>query len=290
MTPPIPVPRFGHGSRVPGWDDAVDLTKPPAEVPDPATTPVPEEYKQRRSRTAMARITRTGARRRSRRCHAAPGAITATARPRLIDQVAAVMALHPALLTSVATFYDLLETVPPAAPPTTYVYVLPQYLLAARGQSELFDAMVGAAAGERRLCTSARLSAWGRAISPRWRRSMASTWGHWSTPTASGSWPTCTPAAQSCATSSSATGAASIRSSGRSLQFGPHADAARADHRQLSAADEATDRPGPSPDEEQRRSSRRPSRRATSHEEDPVQQHRRARPQHARGLRTARRL
>ena len=41
-----PVPRFGHGSRVPGWDEAVDLTKPPATVPDPATTPVPRELRE----------------------------------------------------------------------------------------------------------------------------------------------------------------------------------------------------------------------------------------------------
>jgi len=34
------VPRFAHGSRVPGWDRAADLTKDPAAVPDPATTPV----------------------------------------------------------------------------------------------------------------------------------------------------------------------------------------------------------------------------------------------------------
>ena len=40
-------PRFGHGSRVPGWDEAVDLTKPPATVPDPATTPVPDELRER---------------------------------------------------------------------------------------------------------------------------------------------------------------------------------------------------------------------------------------------------
>ena len=40
-----PVPRFGHGSRVPGWDEAVDLTKDPAVIPDPATTPVPEELR-----------------------------------------------------------------------------------------------------------------------------------------------------------------------------------------------------------------------------------------------------
>ena len=29
------VPRFEHGSRVPGWDEAVDLTKEPAGVPEP---------------------------------------------------------------------------------------------------------------------------------------------------------------------------------------------------------------------------------------------------------------
>ena len=42
---PTRVPRFGHGSRVPGWDEAADLTKDPEEVPDPATTPVPEELR-----------------------------------------------------------------------------------------------------------------------------------------------------------------------------------------------------------------------------------------------------
>ena len=38
---PSKVKRFAHGSRVPGWDDAADLSKAPAVVPDPATTPVP---------------------------------------------------------------------------------------------------------------------------------------------------------------------------------------------------------------------------------------------------------
>ena len=51
---PTRVPRFGHGSRVPGWDEAADLTKDPEQVPDPATTPenyllwfhhVPWDYK-----------------------------------------------------------------------------------------------------------------------------------------------------------------------------------------------------------------------------------------------------
>ena len=39
---PTKVPRFAHGSRVPGWDEAADMTKDPAVVPDPATTPHPE--------------------------------------------------------------------------------------------------------------------------------------------------------------------------------------------------------------------------------------------------------
>ncbi len=39
------VKRYQHGSRVPGWDEAVDLTKPPASVPDPALTPVPQELR-----------------------------------------------------------------------------------------------------------------------------------------------------------------------------------------------------------------------------------------------------
>jgi NADH-quinone oxidoreductase subunit E len=36
------VRRFEHGSRVPGWDQPVDLEKDPAEIPDPETTEVPE--------------------------------------------------------------------------------------------------------------------------------------------------------------------------------------------------------------------------------------------------------
>ena len=39
------VTRFAHGSRVPGWDDAVDPAKDPAPVPDPATVEVPAELR-----------------------------------------------------------------------------------------------------------------------------------------------------------------------------------------------------------------------------------------------------
>ena len=43
---PSQVKRFAHGSRVPGWDEAVDLWKDPAVVPDPATTPVPAHVRR----------------------------------------------------------------------------------------------------------------------------------------------------------------------------------------------------------------------------------------------------
>ena len=38
------VPRFAHGSRVPGWDEANDLTKDPAVVPDPVRECVAAEF------------------------------------------------------------------------------------------------------------------------------------------------------------------------------------------------------------------------------------------------------
>ena len=43
---PTRIRRYAHGSRVPGWDEAADLTKEPAGVPDPATTPVPDALRE----------------------------------------------------------------------------------------------------------------------------------------------------------------------------------------------------------------------------------------------------
>src|SRR4029078_10499607 len=43
---PSKIKRSSHGSRVPGWDSAVDLTKDPSVVPDPATTYVPEHVRE----------------------------------------------------------------------------------------------------------------------------------------------------------------------------------------------------------------------------------------------------
>jgi NADH-quinone oxidoreductase subunit E len=137
-----PVPRFEHGSRVPGCDDAVDLTKPPAVIPDPATTPVPAELRAE-IEAAMARYP-------ERRSAAIP-ALHAAQRlhgwcsPEAIDQVATVMELTPAYLTSVASFYDMLELTP--RPKHHDVYVCTNISCSLLGADELFDAMVQAAAG-----------------------------------------------------------------------------------------------------------------------------------------------
>ena len=106
---PSRVPRFGHGSRVPGWDDAADLEKDPATIPDLATTPVPEELR--------ARIEDYMSRYPDRRSAAIPVLHAVQERygwcsPEGIDQAAAVMRVTPGYLVSVATFYDMLFTQP----------------------------------------------------------------------------------------------------------------------------------------------------------------------------------
>ncbi len=134
------VPRFGHGSRVPGWDDAVDLTKPPAVVPDPATTPVPHELR-RGIVEAMERYP-------DRHSAAIPALHLAQEEhgwlsPEAITQVAAVMEVTPAYLTSVATFYDMLVTHPK---PRNDVFVCTNISCTLRGADEFYEAMLAAAA------------------------------------------------------------------------------------------------------------------------------------------------
>ena len=103
------VTRFGHGSRVPGWDDAADLTKDPAEVPDPATTPVAQALRDE-IEAHMAKYP-------DFRSAAIP-ALAAAQRhhgwcsPEAIEQAACVMRLTPGYLIAVASFYDMLETRP----------------------------------------------------------------------------------------------------------------------------------------------------------------------------------
>jgi NADH-quinone oxidoreductase subunit E len=139
---PTQVPRFGHGSRVPGWDDSVDLTKDPAVVPDPATTPVPPELR--------ATIEQAMAKYPERRSAAIPALHAAQelhgyCSPQAITEVACVMRLTPAYLTSVATFYDMLETEP--RPRHHDVYICTNITCSLLGADELLDAMADAAVG-----------------------------------------------------------------------------------------------------------------------------------------------
>jgi NADH-quinone oxidoreductase subunit E len=135
------VPRYAHGSRVPGWDEPADLDKDPAPVPNPATTPVPEELRAEiEAHMALYPDSRS----------AALPALEAAQRlhgwcsPEAIEQVACVMAVTPAYLAAVATFYDMLETTPVGR---HSVYVCTNISCSLCGADELYEA-VRAAAGE----------------------------------------------------------------------------------------------------------------------------------------------
>jgi NADH-quinone oxidoreductase subunit F len=136
------VPRFGHGSRVPGWDEAVDLEKDPATIPDPATTPVPPELR--------AEIEAHMAKYPDRRSAALP-ALEAAQRlygwcsPQAIKQVACVMALTPAYLDAVVTFYDMLDSDSPAPVEHHDIYVCTNITCSLRGADALFATLLQAA-------------------------------------------------------------------------------------------------------------------------------------------------
>jgi NADH:ubiquinone oxidoreductase subunit E len=142
VTPPQDrISRFSHGSRVPGWDDPVDLELDPAEVPDPATTEVPadlrqeiEEYIDRYpERHSAALPALTAAQRRYGWCS-----------PEALEQVACVMRVTPGYLAAVATFYDMLR-VEPAPPGTHAIYVCTNISCSLNGADALYDAMREAA-------------------------------------------------------------------------------------------------------------------------------------------------
>ena len=133
------VPRFGHGSRVPGWDESVDLSKPPATIPDPATLDVPKQLRED-IEAAMAKYP-------DRRSAVIPALHAAQqvhgwCSPEALAQVAAVMQLTPAYLTSVATFYDMFWD-EPVAP--NDVFVCTNISCSLRGADEFFEAMKAAA-------------------------------------------------------------------------------------------------------------------------------------------------
>jgi NADH-quinone oxidoreductase subunit E len=118
-----------------GWDAAVDLDKPPATVPETAETDVPAELRER-IEALMARYP-------DRRSATLP-ALDAAQRvhgwcsPEAIGQVAAVMRVTPAYLSSVATFYDMLRTEPVGR---RYVYVCTSVACCLRDAKTVHDAI-----------------------------------------------------------------------------------------------------------------------------------------------------
>jgi NADH-quinone oxidoreductase subunit E len=131
-----PVQRFAHGSRVPGWDEAADLTKPPATVPDPALVEVPEQLREA-IQELMGRYP-------DRHSASIPALHLAQRHhgwcsPAAIEQVACVMRVTPAYLTSVASFYDMFSLTPK---PRHDVYVCTNISCSLLGGDELHERMM----------------------------------------------------------------------------------------------------------------------------------------------------
>jgi NADH:ubiquinone oxidoreductase subunit E len=136
------VRRFGHGSRVPGWDRSVDPAKDPAAVPDAATTDVPAhlraEIEERMGMYPDARSAVIPALHAAQREHG-------WCSPQAIEQVACVMGLTPGYVDAVATFYDMFSTEPKGAHD---VYVCTNISCSLRGADDLLAAFLAAAEGD----------------------------------------------------------------------------------------------------------------------------------------------
>jgi len=136
---PSKVRRFAHGSRVPGWDDAADLEKDPAVVPDPATTHVPgairDEIEAHMAKYPDVRSAAIPALHVVQREHG-------WCSPTAIEQAACVMRVTPAYLTAVATFYDMFSTVPKGRHD---IYVCTNISCSLRGADRLMEDMKAAA-------------------------------------------------------------------------------------------------------------------------------------------------
>jgi NADH:ubiquinone oxidoreductase subunit E len=101
----------------PGWDEAVRLEDDPATIPDPAQVDVPASLSAEIERLMTLYPDRHSA---ALPALGAAQKVHGWCSPEAIRQVAAVMQVTPAYLSSVATFYDMLRTEPRGS---RYVYV-----------------------------------------------------------------------------------------------------------------------------------------------------------------------
>jgi NADH-quinone oxidoreductase subunit E len=119
----------------PGWDEAVDLEAPPATIPDPAEVDVPDTL-----RTEIERLMALYPDRHSATLPALGAAqrVHGWCSPEALLQVAAVMQVTPAYLSSVATFYDMLRTEPSGS---RYVYVCTSVACHVRNAKKVYEAV-----------------------------------------------------------------------------------------------------------------------------------------------------
>jgi NADH-quinone oxidoreductase subunit E len=129
-------------ARAAGRDRPADLDRKAAEIPDPETTPVPEDLR--------AEIEGYMARYPDSRSATLPALEAAQRRygwcsPQALEQAACVLRVTPAYLESVASFYDMLETRPVGRHD---VYVCTNISCSLRGGDALYTAVRRAAADE----------------------------------------------------------------------------------------------------------------------------------------------
>jgi NADH:ubiquinone oxidoreductase subunit E len=133
------VTRYADGSRVPGWDQAADLDKEPAGVPDAALVEVPAEL---RAEIEAAMALYPDPRSAALPALAAAQRVHGWCSPEAIEQVACVMRLTPAYLSSVASFYDMFELEPIGR---HSIYVCTNISCSLRGADALYAAIEEAA-------------------------------------------------------------------------------------------------------------------------------------------------
>ena len=127
----------------PGWDQGVHLEEDPATIPDPAQVEVPDELRAEIERLIGLYPDRHSA---TLPALAAAQRLHGWCSPEAMRQVAAVMQVTPAYLSSVATFYDMLRTEPVG---TRYVYVCTSVACHLRNAKAVYDAIEREAVAQR---------------------------------------------------------------------------------------------------------------------------------------------
>jgi NADH:ubiquinone oxidoreductase subunit E len=118
-----------------GWDEAVRLEEDPAVVPDPASVDVPTDLRRE--------VVEHMAKYPDKHSAALPALAAAQRRydwcsPDAIRQVAAVMQVTPAYLSSLVTFYDMLRAEPVGS---HYLYVCTSVACHVRNAKAVYDAV-----------------------------------------------------------------------------------------------------------------------------------------------------